>query len=139
MANALNAGSFTTPKQTIERWPCRLVFDISIDVTAVAVKLIDIPENTILLETFLAVYQAEAGATSTKVDVRRTDGSTPVTLWTGSADNMGALGEDLGAFTVPEIPLAETDEFYEVLPTIVGTATTPGKGYLVMLVMRSTY
>ena len=137
MANTRNG--YVTEKQTIERVPCLLVFDCTFDTTG-ALKLTDLPPKTIILDSWVDVYQAEAGATDSKVDLRTTDGTTPVTVNTGASDNLGATGKKAGT-PAPKAPMADdgVDRWLEANVAVTGTDSTPAKARVNVWAMRSAY
>lgn len=130
---------YNTQNQDVARCPEWHIFDVEIDEDAgAALKLADVPENTIHLDSFIDVYQAEAGGTATRVDLQRSDGAAAhQTINTGVADNLGTTGRKAGT-VVPEGPMAAGQQL-RLLVTKSGTITTPAKARVCVLLMRVDY
>lgn len=142
MANTLLSSN--QHKRFIGKDPEWHVFDAQIDASGSIVLRDDIPEGVVFDDSFLNVYQAEAGATSLKADIDYYDGSTAVVINTGAADNLGATGKKAGT-VVPKVPLpdnpATSGDPYSLrlTATISGTASTAAKALVYVLMHRPSY
>ncbi len=140
MANSV-VDAYTSNQQTVDRYPCWFVWSLSIDTNNGFVTLLDdFRINGMLLDGFVNVSQAEAGATSTGLTFRQTDDTTPATLCTSAADDLGTTGfKRLTPDAAAATPVAADDFRLEVGGVIVGTATTPALCKVGLLLMRTDY
>lgn len=119
--------------QFVDRTPKMFAYEFTPELTtAVAdaeIKLDGFPANTIVGDIWVDTITAEAGATSSKLDVAfaHNEAATAGTgeVFTGTADNGGALGRDYGTITVtPTGANAGEDLALFTRYTQVGTAST---------------
>lgn len=140
---AATVTTFGSDNRAIERDPIELVWEVNGGLAALTnddSTLRALPNGTVFLSAEIACIQAEAGATSSKLDLRVGGGS----LLAGASDNGGTLsvlnsGIAAGTFTPTASGGTTGDVNLNARVNIVGTPSTAPIWRVRVLCLRTSF
>lgn len=127
-------------------WKTYEVEDQNLTGTGADDTIVTLPAGTVILNAALVTTRAEAGATSSTVNIEvGATGAGDTALITGGADNLGTIGTtentvtEANLTTINAVSLGGSDLVVNATITYVGTATTAPKYQLHLLCGRNEY